>query len=116
MTCACRSSLEAPCGWRVPDQADLASVEAVEFRAAQVGVVVERPALAHDDEIAIAIDARIDEEGNEMDRGLARPAGHEHDRVRLGRLRSGRNDRDRQANRPAVRARVILGHYEEPTP
>ena len=73
---------------RIVDHTYLRGVESVQLGAVEVGVVVQRSALIHDDDVAIAVDAGVYEERRVENRRLAGAARHEDDRVGFRGLRA----------------------------
>jgi hypothetical protein len=83
-------------------------------RRRRVRRAVERPALAQDNQIMVAVEACVDQRLRLVERVATRAACQIHDRVGCGRLRDRRHYPDRQADRAPVRLGPVLGDNEEP--
>lgn len=111
-----RAHEEPPGRRRVVAQPHGVRVEAVDLRAGEVRLGVQRSALGHDDQIAVPVEARVDQEGNVPDRIAAGTARHEHHRIRGRPRRGGSDDRDGQPDGPPIAAGPVLGDLEDPAP
>src|SRR5581483_7756851 len=87
---------------RVVEQTYLPAVVPVELGAIEIGVVVQRAALLDDDEVAIVIDAGVYQKRHITDGGFSGSTGQKYDRVGLRRLQTRGNNRNSQADHPAV--------------
>ncbi|MGW6845418.1 hypothetical protein [Streptomyces sp. NPDC054958] len=98
-------------------QAHGLGVEAVELRAGEVRPVAEVASPGHDDQVAVLVQAGLDEERDVVEGVATGAARHEHHRV-LGRFRrsDGRNDRRGRLDGPAAGAGAVLGHLQEAAP
>jgi hypothetical protein len=91
-------------------QAEAAHEELVDLRARQRRLGVQSPSLVHQDEIAVAVQACINEYLRLKDRDAARAAGQVNDWVGLRRRRTSGDDRDDEPNGAAGRLAAIFRH------
>ena len=83
---------------------------AIDLRAGQARLGRIRPALRHEDHVAIAVEVAGERHRDLGDRVVAGTAGEPDDRIGLRVRRCGRDDRDREGDRAPVRLASVLGH------
>ena len=114
MACLGRRDVQSLVVRRIVRQPNRGGEGLIDFGTRQIGHGVGIPALIHDDEIALLVEAYAGKIWRLPDRVSSRTAGHVDDGIRRRRLLLGRYDRDRQLNLPSLRLLRFSGAVRVP--